>query len=243
MKRAYEDERDIVDHAADIEDADVCFYPAESDLAHRFLASLRDSAFVPRERPDFEDTVAMLLLEAMVVDDHPRPGRKDWTRIRESEVIRELEASGLDVHPDAQVIAAVSSGFPTDQDHSYRAYADHFTRTVLKHARNSEVYRAERPGYELGFIVFDESTAYIEGTGEGEAVVTGRPHAWFADVAFVDAIQQSGADCFVWVTPYKRLGTDAGVMPLPGMTILDVALLRKAERFVYDAGRMVSSER
>ncbi|WP_067246358.1 hypothetical protein [Microbacterium resistens] len=242
MKRAYEDDRDIIDHVADVEDADVCFYPAESGLAHRFLASLRGGSFVQRERPDFEDTVAMLLLEAMVVDDHPRPGRKDRTRMRESEVIRELETSGLDVHPDAKVIASVSSGLPTDKDHNYRAYADHFTRTVLKHARNSEVYRAERPGYELGFIVFDESTAYIEGMGEGD-VVTGRPHAWFADSAFVDAIQRSEADCFVWVTPYKRLETDAGVIPLPAMTIIDVALLNKSEHFVYDAGRMVSSDR
>ncbi|MGX1791715.1 hypothetical protein ACWIDW_02025 [Microbacterium sp. NPDC055312] len=242
MKRAYENERDIVDHAAHVEDAEVLFYPAESDLAHRFLASLRGSGFDQRERPDFEDTEAMLLLEAMVVDDHPRPGRKDRTRMRESEVIRERETSGLEVHRDAKVIAAVSSGLPTDQDHNYRAYADHFRRTVLKHTRNSEIYRAERPGHELGFIVFDESTAYIEGMGEGD-VVTGRPHAWFADSAFVDTIQKSGADCFVWVTPYKRLETDADVIPLPAMTIIDVALLGKAEHCVYDAGRMVSSER
>lgn len=243
MRRAYEDERDIVDLAADVEDAEVCFYPAESDLAHRFLASLRGSGLDQRERPDFEDAAAMLLLEAMVVDDHPRPGRKDRTRMRESEMVRELEASGFDVHPDAHVFAAVSSGLPTDHDHNYQSYAGHFARTVLKHARKSEAYRAQRPGYELGFIVFDESTAYFENLGAFGRAGGGRPHVWFADSAFVDAILRSGADCFVWMTPYKRLETDAGIVPFPVMTIIDVALLRQAKLLDYDAGRMVSSER
>ena len=34
MKRAYEDEQGIVDHAADIDDAEVCSYPAGALMAH-----------------------------------------------------------------------------------------------------------------------------------------------------------------------------------------------------------------
>jgi len=165
-------------------------YPAESDIAHRFLKCLRSGGLSHRERPDFEDTAASLLLEAMVVDDHPRPGKKDKTRAREGAVLRELREAGLDVRPDVSVFAAVSSGLPTDRDHNYRAYVDQFTRTVLNHAGKAEVYRAERPGFDLGFLVFDESTAYFETLGAFGPPGMGRPHWWFADSAFADALQR-----------------------------------------------------
>lgn len=243
MKRAYKDERDIVEQASGLEDAEVCFYPAESDLAHRFLTSLRSGGFSQRERPDFEDTAAALLLEAMVVDDHPRPGKKDRTRARESEALRELEAAGLDVPPDAKFFAAVSSGLPTDRDHNYRAYVEQFTRTVLDHGGKAEAYRAERPGCDLGFLVFDESTAYFESRGGFGQLGGDRPHLWFADSAFAEVMTHSGVDCLIWLTPYKRLLTDeADVFPLPAMTIVDVGMLDQEQHVVYDAHRMVSSE-
>ena len=243
MKRAYKDEQDIVDHAADVDDAEVCFYPAESPLAHRFLSALRAGGFAKRERPDFEDNEASLLLEAMQVDDHAGSGKMDKTRAREAALLREIEAAGLDVPSDVRVLALADSGLPAGRDHNYRAYVQHFTSTVDQHARNAEIYRAERPGYDLGFVVFDESTSYFEGLGAFGQPGTGRPHVWFNDSVFVDAILQSGADCFVWMTPYKRLETvQTGVVPLPAMTIIDVALLRRAGQVVYDARRMVSSE-
>lgn len=66
---------------------------------------------------------------------------------------------------------------------------------------------------------------------------------WFADMAFADAIMQSGADCFIWLTPYKHLETvETGVLPLPAMTIFDVLQLRHAELYTYDTARMMSSE-
>ncbi|MBC9936941.1 MULTISPECIES: hypothetical protein [unclassified Leucobacter] len=243
MKREYDDEQDIVDHAADIDDADVCFYPAESTLAHRFLSALRAGGFDKRERPDFEDNGASLLLEAMRVDDHAGSGKKDKTRAREAALLREIEAAGLDVPPDVRVLALADSGLPAGRDHSYQAYVQHFTSTVSQHARNAEIYRAERQGHDLGFIVFDESTSYFEGLGAFGRPGAGRLHVWFNDSVFVDAILQSGADCVFWMAPYKRLDTiQTGVVPLPAMTVIDVALLSRPERVVYDPGRMVSSE-
>lgn len=160
MKLAYKDEQDIVNLASGIDDADLCFYPEEGDVAYRFLESIRSGGLSRRERPDFEDPAASLLLEAMVVDDHPRPGKKDKARVREGAVFRELKEAGLDVHPDVRVFASVSSGLPTGQDHNYRAYVDQVTRTVLNHTSRAKVYRAEQPGYDLGLLVFDELTAY-----------------------------------------------------------------------------------
>lgn len=116
-----------------------------------------------RERPDFEDLTHRLLLEVMIVDDHPRPGRKDATRAREAAILRELREAGFEqMTPNASLLAAVDSGLPTEQDHNYRAYVDHFATVVVKHSHKISAYRAQRPGFDLGFLVFDESTAYFE---------------------------------------------------------------------------------
>lgn len=139
MKLAYKDEQDMVDLASGIDDGDICFYPAESAVAHRFLKSLRSGGLSQRERPDFEEPAASLLLEVMVVDDHPRPGKKDKTRARQAAVLRELKEAGLDVHPDVRVLASVNSGLPTDLDHSYTAYVDQFKRTVKSRKQSGDV--------------------------------------------------------------------------------------------------------
>ena len=243
MKLTYKNEQDIVDLASDTVDSAVCFYPAESELAHRLLASLRSGGLNQRERPDFEDLTSSLLLEAMTVDDHPRPGKKDKTRAREGAVLREIKQLGLKVHTDATVTASVSSGLATDQDHNYRAYVEQFMRTISDHARKVDVYRKKRPGFDLGFLIFDEATAYFETLGAFGRPGTDRPHLWFADSAFVEVMRQSGVDCFVWATPYKRLQTaDTGEIPLPTLTLIDVALLAQATPHVYSAQRMVSAE-
>lgn len=72
-------------------------------------------------------------------------------------------------------MAAVSSGLPTEQDHNYRAYVDQITRIVSDHAHKADAYRAERPGFELGFLIFDEATAYFKSWGELGQPGSGRP--------------------------------------------------------------------
>lgn len=239
----YKDEQDIVDLARELDDSDVCFFPEETELAHRFLASLRSESIAKRERPDFEDLTSSLLVEAMIVDDHPRPGNKDKSRINEREVVREVAALGLDLHPGSKIITTVSSGLSTEHDHNYEAYLRQFTTTVLKHAGKSNAYRSERPNFELGFLILDESTAYFESSGSFGRTQRGRPHWWFADAKFAKVVLRSEADCIVWLTPYKLLQDETiGRIPLPQMTIIDVARLRDEELMSYDVRRMVSSE-
>lgn len=87
MKLAYKNERDIADFASHIDDTDVCFYPAKSERAHRFLSSLRSGDLSHRESPDFEDVSASILLEAMIVDvrDQARRTRRERVKVRCSE--------------------------------------------------------------------------------------------------------------------------------------------------------------
>lgn len=238
----YQVEQDIIDLAAGVDNSKVGFYPQESETSHRFLSALQTRGFVQRERPDFEDCAASLLLEAMRVDDHAGTGKKDKTRSRESELLREINGA-LGFLPDMRLFVNADSGLLTEQDHNYSAYVKHFTNTVLKHARNTDAYRAERPGYDLGFIIFDESTAYFEVFDDRGLVKGGRPHVWFADSAFAEVIAASDVDCLIWLTPYKRLLlTDGEAVSLPEMTVIDVELFRQEKTFEFDANRLISSE-
>lgn len=243
---SFQDEQEIIDLVADVHKGDIFFFPSETKRGLRFLSSLRARSFDQRESPDFEDVPASLLLEAMIVDDHPRNigGKKDVTRGRQSEVRRELIDAGWDqLAPNATLFANVSSGLPTDLDHSYRAYVEHFTRTVTAHANKVRVYRSERPGFELGFLILDESTAYHETAGTFAATSGDRMHFWFTDAAFLDALRESGTDCVAWATPYKlSLKRNIGISPLPELTIIDVPLLSRITAETYNPARMRSVE-
>ena len=243
MKLAYGDEQEIVDLVKHIDDSRVCFYPDESELSRRLLVSLRGETLAQRERPDFEDLAHSLLLESMIVDDHLRPGKKDATRAREGTILRELREAGFsEMFPNASLMAIVDTGLPIEEDHSYRAYVAHFTSVVAKHASKTEAYRAERPGFDLGFLIFDESAAYWESLGAFGPPQRGRPHLHFADKAFVRILCDAGIDCVAWLTPFKLPNTDEGMHQLPELTILDIRLLDPESLKPYDPKRMMSSD-
>ena len=166
--------------------------------------------------PDFICEKHGLMLEAMRVDDHERPGdRKGYVnplRARESELIAEFEQQieGFLPSLDDGVLLTVAgkTNLPFREDHNYDMYLSAFTRIVGKHARHADAYRTNHPGLELVFFVFDESSCYMEsisplpdGPRAGD-VVRDRPHLWFFDEAFLDVIKHSGADYFLW---YCRL--------------------------------------
>ncbi len=243
MDLSYKNEREIIEWAACQESPTICFYPVESDLAHRVLGSLQGQTLVQRERPDFEDVERRLLLEVMIVDDHPRPRKKDATRAREAVMLREVEEAGLaELFPNASLSPIANTGLPTDEDHNFRAYLDNFARVLDKHARNVNVYREERPGFDLAFVVYDEASAYFETMGAFAAPDRARPHFHFADRSFLTVLRRAGADCVVWLTPYKHLTADGGLVPLPRLTIIDVNVIDEDEHLHFDVNRMKSAE-
>lgn len=234
-----------------VHDAAICFYPRKSELGRRVLKALRAGSFEKRERPDFEctDSDSLFLLEEMKVDDHVRIGKKgkDGSRSNEAEVVKEIQEAGLlQMFPNTRIVTNVSSGSGIDKDHNYRAYVEHFTRNVRKHARNDMHYRGELPGASLGYLVFDESSAYFESLSTGSALgvgLAGRRHDWYRDEAFISVIMEAGIDFLVWLTPYKLMNSqELGHMRLPEMTIIDVGLLDGIELEIYDLKRMKSTE-
>jgi hypothetical protein len=221
----------------------VSSHPKATDLTRRALASMRGETITQRERPDFEDPACSLLFEVMRVDDHPRPNGKDATRARESAVLRELRRAGFgEAAPNASIVANVSSGLPGEADHNYEAYVSHFRSVVGKHAQKVAAYRAAQPGFDLGFLIFDESTAYAELLGSFGGGHRGRPHAWFTDAALISALQAADIDFVAWLAPYKMIITDRGAWRGPELTVLDLRQLGDEHCEVYEAKRMRSAE-
>ena len=245
MKLAYQNEQEIADLVNGLADSEIGFFPGHSELGQRALTSLRGDTLKRRERPDFEDVSHSLLLEPMIVDDHPPIAGKDATRAREGAVLRELRSAGFgEMFPNASLVANVDTGLPTEEDHNYRAYLDQFTTVVAKHAAKTGAYRAQRPGFDLGFLILDESTAYLENRGAFGRTHSGRLHAWFDDAGFLRVIRNAGIDLALWLTPYKHVTTlELGWFALPKLSIIDVSLLRIHQPQYYDARRMISSER
>ncbi len=205
--------------------------------------------------PDFVCMPKGIMLEAMRVDDHERPGdRKGFVnpvRARESEIIKEYESEFSELLASAAEGATLTvtgkTDLPTVEDHNYEFYLSAFKRIIEKHAAHASDYRGNHPGLELVFYVFDESTFYLEasehhGTNprKGESV-RGRPHYWFADAAFLDVIGRSGADYFIWYTPFKQPQLFASELMLPDTVVYDLIRF-DPERITYDATHMISAE-
>lgn len=205
--------------------------------------------------PDFVCESKGIMLEAMLVDDHERPGDKKGfvnpVRAREGEIIKEYESEFSELLASAAEGATLTvtgkTDLPTAEDHNYEFYLSSFKRIVDKHAAHANVYRSNHPGLELAFFVFDESTFYLEASEryvtaprKGEAV-RGHPHYWFAGAAFLSVIERSEADYFIWYTPFKQPQLFAEELALPDTVVYDLRRF-DPERIIYDRGRVISSE-
>ena len=205
--------------------------------------------------PDFVSEKHGLMIEAMRVDDHERPGdRKGYVnpvRARESEIIKEYEPEFEELlslaAEGATLTVTGKTGLPTQEDHNYDYYLSAFERIVCKHANHADTYRANHPGLGLVFFVFDESTLYFEtsepttqGLRKGD-VVKGHPHYWFADEAFLGVIESSGADYFIWYTPFKQPQLFNRELMFPDTVVYDLKRF-DPHRITYDRKRMMSTE-
>ncbi|WP_165249316.1 hypothetical protein [Adlercreutzia sp. ZJ141] len=205
--------------------------------------------------PDFVDHERRVMIEAMRVDDHERPGDKKGlinpSKAHEGEIIKRYEREFgklLDTAAgNARLTVLGNTDLPTEDDHSYSMYLNSFKRIVKKHASHANDYRRNYPGYKLVFYVFDESTGYFEsttavkhGARAGDCML-GRPHSFYADTAFLNTIRNSNADYFLWYTPFKHEHLFAKGLVLPELVVYDVRRMDVPE-YCYDPRRMVSTE-
>lgn len=189
-----------------------------------------DSSSKSAPPPDFFNDNKKLMMEVMRVDDHSfeRNGKiKNPTNQRAREIEKELKNKGLlEGFLNAQLIVNAVTDLPTLEDHNYTYYKQNFKRVVEKHKHQIDHYKANHPGFQLVFFVFDESSMYCRVSTSNKTVKKGElfkgvPHLWFYDKAFLDGIIHSGVDFLVWYTPYKYIEHIEPPLELPQACVFD----------------------
>ncbi|MRX81099.1 hypothetical protein [Eggerthella guodeyinii] len=256
-------EANLLDHFRMMFRNELCYLVPQDASAERIVQDvLNEKAWEDHSGkgalpPDFVCEERGLMLEVMRVDDHERPGdRKGYVnplRARESEIIKEYAREFEDIlalaADDASLTINAVTDLETEDDHSYRNYLSAFSRIVGKHASNAQRYRKNHPGSKLVFFVFDESSTYLEAVDpkaksalrSAGDVVRGHSHLFFADKAFLDVVRRSGADYFIWCTPFKQSALFVKDLELPETVVYDVGRIDISD-FEYDSHLMVSAE-
>lgn len=204
--------------------------------------------------PDFYNDKLGLMMDVMRVDDHAFENKDgkiiNPTNMRESKIQKEIRESGiLDVFPNVKsVMVNAVTDLSTDEDHNYTFYLDNFEHVISQHNESIELYRRNHPGYKTIFLIFDESSAYIEfGSRVNQHVIKGQPHYWFADQAFVDVIKRVNADFILWIAPFKyyELLPEQEFPELPQACMFSIHNLNKlvVEPIKYNTDMMRSAEK
>lgn len=203
--------------------------------------------------PDFYNIKEKLMLEVMRIDDHAsNEGKANIIKKNENRMLRELQSTGIldNLSPDASVFTLTDSKLSTNEDHNYIKYFDNFKRIVEKHSNQVSNYRKNYPNYKLIFFVFDESSGtYFETPEKSSEIIVkkgmdliGKLHFYWLDKKFVNIIENSKADYFIWYKPYGYFETREGINDiLPKVIIYDLKDM-KVEKIKYNSSKMISSE-
>ena len=258
----FDNELEIINYFRETETENPCLLPENDENARQVYQSIvhewdkwTNSSGKSDPPPDFFSDELGLMMDIMRVDDHGHLGRNGKSIInptlqRESEVMRELKEKGiLDMFPNARPYLIVDTKLPTNEDHNYIFYRDNFNRTVGSHIKKIANYRSNHPGLKTVFMVFDESSPYLESPEPHTAskigdVQFGRPHCWFLDSAFMTMIKNSDIDYLVWFTPYKHcdlFNTVLGRVELPRTAVINVRNI-EVPLIKYEPLNMISAE-
>ena len=255
-----DNEIDIIEQLQNLNNSEICF-PIESEKAVSVLNKIKakknwakwvDNSKNTNNPPDFYCDNFKLMMDIMRVNDAERFNRRgkfyNPSMRHERDIYNEIERSGLlAAAPNAKVTINGNTGLPTEEDHNFALYSNNYKRVISEHIDSISSYKQNHPGYEIIFVVFDESTAYFEkrnqtdDTSIVEQSVLGRPHLFFIDEELLKCFYDKGIDYLLWLTPYKLLKTSQGFFPLPQLTVYDLHKPRPST-INYDLNKMRSSE-
>lgn len=204
--------------------------------------------------PDFYSDKFMLMMDIMRVNDHERKGKKgklhNPSMKHDKELFRELQQSGiLAQNPNTNVFIIGDTQLPTYEDHNYKLYLKCFQRVLSKHIESIPLYKKNHPNHKVIFFVFDESSAYFESeqlVDESKQYrksdgMSGNPHLFFRDNAFIETFRNKGIDYFFWYTPYKLFAHISPPLKLPELCVYDLSQ-KQLSCMDYDSKRMISAE-
>ncbi len=258
----FDNEIEIIRAFQDVAPSSVMFAPECTPESEALYFSIKDAAQWAQWHdssgkvdppPDFYSNDHGYMMDVMRVDDHGFRNKKGKTvnpaRMRESELARELRDKGiLDAFPNAKLVMTVDTKLPTHEDHNYNFYRNNFVRTVEAHKKKIPNYKANHPSLKTVFLIFDESSQYMEVPHKinnplvGTSVMA-RPHFWWADENFISVFVNSDIDYVIWFTPYKHCeiyDQHGNPITMPIITMIDTK--QRIDAHKYDKDLMESVE-
>lgn len=172
-------------------------------------------------RPDF--IADDLMIEMFEIDDNvvKKNGRQNPQRKADARAERTVEnfikKIGLD-REQMKIIAHGDTRYNPETDeiepqesylhHNYQAYVDNFTRICNKHINSIEDYRHNFPSKELGFLIVDDSTSYVD---KATTTLKEAFHLFpFFDKNFMKLFIKADVDFIIWAFNNKYLYTKEG---------------------------------
>lgn len=202
--------------------------------------------------PDFYCNSKKLMMDVMRVDDHSYINKKGKIvnpyKMCETKILNELKSIMGDRLLNKKVVLSPNTGLPTEQDHNYQYYKNNFTRVVRSHISKISQYKANHPGYKIIFLIFDESSSYVESIYKlprhpraGE-IYPGRPCFHFVDSNFLNVFIKSEIDYVIWFTPYKYIETQDGDIIIDPRICVYNAQYPISQKIKYDESKIYSYE-
>lgn len=261
----FDDENEIINFFQSIKLEETALIPEDKEtenifqLIHdpQYWLSWIDSSAHNAPPPDFYNDNSHIMMDVMRVDDHGYKNAKgktvNPTRQRDSQLMIELKKAGiLDMFPNAKVFLIPDTKLPTYEDHNYQFYLNNFVETIEHHKKKISNYRKNHPGYQIIFFVFDESSMYFSSKKPRNNnapyvgdMSCGRPHLWFTDIVFLNAIFESEIDFLVWFTPYKHsyiFNNKSKPCEFPQVVVINPKKFPKDILYHYDETHIVSAE-
>lgn len=260
----FDKEERIIFFLQDVSKKEIQFYPKNLKHSRKIKSIINkkrwknwiNSSGKSELPPDFYNTKEKIMMDVMRIDDHAFIDKKgkivNFHNQRESKLRKELISMNpalRDVSNQGRlIINPIVSDIPIDIDHNYKFYIDNARRVVKKHIDKVEKYKKNHPGYQLVFLVFDESSPYVEKINENDIlgepgqIIKAYPHLWWADRNIMNVLKGSNVDYVIWFTPFKHFNSLEKV-ELPKVIILDVKEYPYDDLKKYNLKKMESLEK
>ena len=204
--------------------------------------------------PDYYNTKLGVMMEVIRIDDHGHVGENgkyiNPVNKKESQIQKELRKH-MDCS-DAYIFVNARTDLSTLEDHNYSFYKENFVRTVKKHAENISLYKSNHPDFKLAFLVFDESSAYIETDdpmiisqgkiAKGQPIFGRRYHYPVLDNNFMSIFKDYPVDYLIIFAPFKSYFSQSVDQEYPHVCVVDLSKYNFDNMLNYDAKRLISME-
>ena len=208
-----------------------------------------DSSADTNNPPDFYSDKYKLMCDFMRVDEYEQKKGVNPALAHEREVINDLPIEG-----DCTVFLVPDGTKLFGMQHDYEMYLKMIDRVLMQHNKRVRAYNNNHPGFKSIFVVFDESSLYVEAYRhyEREELAYGMPfkakrmHKPYRDNNILNLISKLDCDYILWVNPFKRtnrsMSKSGRSFKIPSIALIEVKRVNKIKCISYNSSLLISTE-